>query len=269
MIQQILATYVKNRQICIRAYPVSLIVQRIVDGVVSVCFPAFIYFFLFKRDVSTTFITYTGTDDYLSYIVLGNCCDVLSVAILMNVGRCMISEIREGTLEPFLISPASRIAYFVGCYMEQFRRAILEFVVVLLIGMLFGTRISIYKVPLLIFFILFISTACFTVSILLSTIMVFTRDTYITQNTLFLLVNFLSGVNFPTEYLPKILQIVGNMYPITPLLRAFRLCVLGGENLNHVLFLLLQAAVLSIVYFFIGYLWFRKLERKLVEQVLA
>jgi len=56
---------------------------------------------------------YTGGADYMTYIVLGSALNVLAVSTLMNIGRALISELREGTLETLLLSPAPRKT---GCW---------------------------------------------------------------------------------------------------------------------------------------------------------
>jgi len=86
-------------------------------------FPYFLYLYFAKERISDDFISYTNGADYLTYIVLGSALNTLAVAVLMNVGRALITELREGTLEPLLLSPASRTGYFLGCLFEQSSRA--------------------------------------------------------------------------------------------------------------------------------------------------
>jgi len=263
------ATYCKNRITNKRVYPLSFMLSRIFGGIIDVCFPAFIYYLLFKGHVSGNFAQYAGTSDYMTYVVLGQSSSIIAFATLMNVGRCMISEIREGTLDTFLLSPASRMGYFLGCYIEQLGRSVIEFSAVLIVGILLGARLTFERILLTILFILFLSLACFAVSILISSVMVFTRDTYITQNTFFQVMNFICGVYFPTQFLPKWLQGVSELLPLTPSLKMFRNCVLNGQGFMENLPLLIQTILLSIIYILIGYFWFRKSEKRLVEQVYA
>lgn len=267
MLDIVKAVYRKNRTTARRAYPWSFIVSRITGGILAVCFPVFIYYFIFKGKVTSSFSNYAATSDYVTFIVLGSSVQTLSFATLMNVGRCLITEIREGTLDVFLLSSASRIGYFIGCYIEQFLRSVMEFLVILLVGFILGANIEIQKIILLAELICIASIAFFSVSILVSTIMVFTRDTYITQNTFFAVMALVSGVFFPVEYLPNWVQYISNIFPLTPILKLFRSCISGGQTLAQNVPLLVQVIALSLIYFTIGYLWFRKLEKKLVEEV--
>ena len=111
----ILSTYRKNRIGIMRAVPWSFMVSRVVTGVTQIVFPYFIYHYFMQGNLQRDFGKYAAGADYMTYIVLGSALNVLAVSTLMNVGRALISELREGTLETLLLSPASRSAYFLGC----------------------------------------------------------------------------------------------------------------------------------------------------------
>lgn len=185
MINTVYATFRKNRNTARRAYPWSFITSRLTGVFFALLFPVFIYYLVFQGHLSTDFIFYTHSSDYITYVVIGEALNIMSFSIMMNVGRSLISEIREGTIDNILISPASRMGYFLGCYLEQFVRSIMELVVIFLFGFILGAKIYFSQLAKLIFLIILSSLAFFAVSILLSSIMVFTRDTYISQNTLF------------------------------------------------------------------------------------
>lgn len=57
------------------------------------------------------FYSYTGTDDYHTYTVIGIAFYTFVVAILMNTGRALITELREGTLQWLSITPYSKAGY--------------------------------------------------------------------------------------------------------------------------------------------------------------
>ena len=172
MFQIIYAVYKKNRNIVLRAYPWSFTISRITGAFFSLLFPVLIYYFVFQHRVSEKFIKYVGTDNYLSYIVIGQALDILAFATLMNVGRCLITEIREGTLEPFITSSASRIQYFIGAYLEQFVRSMIEYILICIIGFLLGVRLPLEKIGSFVFIVILSSISFFSVSILISTVMV-------------------------------------------------------------------------------------------------
>ena len=261
------ATYKRNKIVTKRVFPWTLIIGRFIAGFFTVIFPFFIYTFFLKGSLSESFNKYTNQSDYITYIVLGAAFFILSRSTIMEVGRALIKELREGTLEPFLLSSASRMGYFVGCLAEQLGRSLLQLSVMLLVGIIFGAKIiGIFSFQSIIVIILAI-LGFFSMSLLLSSIMLYTRDTYITQNTLFGLMGFVSGVSFPVEFLPTWLQYISHLFPMTAALKLFRLVVISNQSIMLHMDLILELLILSGVYMLIGVLWFNKLERKLVENI--
>ncbi|EOL43663.1 ABC transporter permease [Enterococcus caccae] len=261
------STYKKNRITSLRAYPLSFIIQRIIGTIFSLLFPIFTFYFVFNGQTNSMFDLKTNTTDYVLYITLGFSAYAVSVATLMNVGRSIISEIREGTLDTFLLSPASRIGYFLGCFLEQIGRTFIEFISIFIFGMLLGARITPLDILKLIICLIIVSTVSFSMSILLASIMIFTRDTFITQNTLFMLLAMITGVSFPINFLPNWLNFFSNIIPLTHALtfsRAFIMESFVSIDSFRLLFIILFE---STCYFVIGYRWFISLEKKLIEDV--
>lgn len=264
-----IAVYKKNRYTTLRAYPYSFMISRITGGIFAIILPMLLYHYVFNDEVTSSFMGYVGSSNYLTYIVLGQALNVLSFATLMNVGRCLISEIREGTIDNFLLSPASRIGYYLGVYIEQLGRSILEYLVMIAFGWCLGMRIPLDKIFILLVVFIVASFAFFSISITVSTIMVYTRDTYLVQNTIFLLMDCICGVIFPIEYLPKIVQVIADFFPLTVMLKIFRNSILLNSSLYECRFLFLQLLILSIFYISFGYFGFKRMEKRLIEEVFA
>ncbi len=263
------AVYKKNKRINRRAYPISLFVSILTGGIFNVLFPLFVYKFVFNGNVNVEFAEATGTSDYITYITLGSAMNVLAVTILLNVGRAMINEIREGTLEPFLLSPASRTGYFVGCFIEQTGRSMLELLIIIVTGVIFGASFSVGTIQGMSIVLLISFFSFFSMAILLSVIMVYTRETYIIQSTLFITMDFICGVMFPVEFLPVWLQKISILFPLTHVLRLFRNIVILGESAMSNSGLIILLLCQSMLYFVIGIYLFEKLEKKLIEDVLS
>ena len=215
-------------------------------------------------NLNNEFSEYVNGADYITYIVLGSALNVLAVATLMNIGRALITELREGTLEMLLLSPAPRSEYFLGCLLEQTTRAFLEFGTVLIVGGLFGAKLSYFLSARALITILLAILSFFCMGILLSSVMLYTRDTYLTQNTLFVTMSLVCGITYPIQYLPDWVQNVAQIFPLTPAVTLFRNVVIGHENLisNHLL--IIQILVLSGIYLVLGMIWYQSMERKLV-----
>jgi len=267
MLDIIIATYKKNRITVRRAFPKTFIFGRLISGTFTVIFPYFIYTYFLKASLDNSFYLYTKKADYMTYIVLGAAIYSLGVATLMNVGRAMITELREGTLEILLLAPASKNGYFIGCLIEQVGRSSFEFGVVLFIGWILGAELSrvfslasIAALAIAIF-------SFFAMALLLSSIMLYSRDTYISQNTLFTFLSLICGISFPVEYLPKWLQSVSQVFPMTPALELFRAVVIQNQKLLDNTSLIFHIILLSTVYIVVGQLWFNNLKTKIVENI--
>lgn len=263
------AVYLKNRRTTLRAYPHSFMIARTMGGAISIIAELVIYFLVFQKELSGKFLEVAGTQDYVTYIVLGQAISILSFATLMNVGRCLIGEIREGTIDNFILSPASRIGYFLGVYIEQLGRSLIEILFILLFGLLLGMRIPLELVPSCMIIVLLSSLSFFSVAILISTVMVYTRDTYLVQNTFYIGMEFMCGVLYPIEFMPAFFQYVSKSLPLTHVLSLFRKCILSGEKIMDNSYHISMIIFLSAVYLAIGYCLYIKKERKLVEEVLA
>lgn len=267
MLQVLKATYLKNRIGIRRAVPWSFIISRVFNGITQILIPFFVYNYFLRGNLKNSFYMYTGEADYMTYVVLGAALNVLAVSTLMNIGRALITELREGTLETLLLSPASRTGYFFGCLAEQTSRALLEFLAVLFTGWLTGANLRYIFTFQTVFVIMFAILSFFCMGLTVSAIMLKTRDTYISQNTLFLLMNVMCGITFPIQYLPEWLQTTAQIIPLTPAVQLFRNVAMGGQGLFENLQLLVQIGGLCMIYAFIGSWWLKRKERFLVETI--
>lgn len=267
MWQVVFSTYRKNRIGILRAVPWSFMVSRIVTGVTQIVFPYFVYCYFMHGNLNSEFSEYANGADYITYIVLGSALNVLAVATLMNIGRTLITELREGTLEILLLSPAPRSKYFLGCLLEQTTRALLEFETVLIAGALLGAKLRYFLSLQTLIAIVLAILSFFCMGILLSSVMLYTRDTYLTQNTLFVTMSLVCGITYPIQYLPEWVRNVAQIFPLTPAVTLFRNVVIGHENLINNGFLIVQIVILSGIYLILGMSWYQSMERKLVESI--
>lgn len=267
MIDVIKGTYKKNRITRKRAYPWTFLIGRMINSFFSIMTPILVYYFMFNGKLDSSFISYSGTSDYITFIVAGIAINTFGISTLMSVGRGLIGELREGTLDSILISPSSRIGYFLGIHLEQFTYSLVQFGIVLLIGALFGANlIPIFNLKSLII-VCIASFSFFSMATLLSSVMLFTRDTFIVQNTLFLSLTILSGVAFPIQYLPDVIENVSNIIPMTLCINLFRSIVISGNSLESNLNLIVSLLSLSTIYFVIGISANKIVERKLIGKI--
>jgi ABC-2 type transport system permease protein len=261
------ATFIRNTLVMMRAYPWSFAIGHILSGVYTVLFAYFAYHYVFAGQLDEQFSRYTGSSDYLSYAILGGAFYAFAVSTLMNVSRSLITELREGTLEALLLTPSPRHGYFLGNVMQQVMRTIMEFSVILIVGAFFGLTLENANVWSAIAIWIIATAAFFCQALVLGSLMLRFRDTYITQNTLFAVMAFVSGVSFPIPYLPEWLWPISQIMPLTPALDAFRQSVIMGKPLIDNLPQLLHLGVLSLVYLVLGAWGIRRMEKRVLESI--
>ena len=250
-----------------RYFPIGLFFNRILGTTYTIVGVWLIASFLFQEEILHSTSYYIGETTYFTYAVVGILFYSLAVATLMNVGRALITEVREGTLISLLLTPYNVLVYFVGVFLEQVWRTLLEFFVLLGISLLLGAElghISLWEWMIGISFTLFV---CFCMSIFLANIMLQMRDTYISQNTLFVCISFLCGITFPREILPSGLRAVGELIPVTQSLEVFRILCFMPENQSELPMLIAKGMVSASIYFLLGLTWYKRTERKIIGYI--
>ncbi len=229
------ATMKKELQVRLHAYPISFMLGCILTSFYTSFGAWLMYHYFFRRRLASDFQDLAGTSDYMSYAIVGSLCYLFVVRTCLNVSRTLITELREGTLESLMLAPFHRSAYFLGNMTLQTLTTMGETVLASLIGLFFGLRISDFCFWKFILAVMLSLYGFFGLSLMLACVMLFARDTYISQNTLFAAIFLLCGITFPMEYLPKCLQFLGRILPVTDGLRLVRASMLGGLSTQEFL----------------------------------
>jgi ABC-2 type transport system permease protein len=263
----VFATFIRNQRLIQREFPWAFIVERLLIGCYTSLFSYFIYVFMFKGNLNDSFSRFTGHSDYMTFSILGVGVYSLAVSTLMSVGRTLMNEYRDGTLEMLFLSPTSRIGYFLGIFFEQLGRSILEFLVIIVFGVVLGANLT--QLNIVSFLAVFIISICsfFCMSIFLASLMIYMKDTFISQNTLFYIMSFVCGIAYPIQYLPNWIQIISHFFPLTSALALYREIVIKGGQITNHLDLCMEITILSVAYFYIGITWLSKIERKYIEEI--
>jgi len=269
MLDMIIGTYKRKRKELKNATPLTYILGRVIRGLFTILVSHFMYENVFNQTVSDSFIENSGSLDYMTFVVIGSAVHVLGVSTMMSVGRGLISELRMGTLEPLLLSPKNKIAYFLGLMVEQVQRSTVEFIIVLLFGVLFGAKLSFLLSIKSILALSLIIISFFSMSVLVAAMMIYTRDTYVTQNTLFIFMYFICGISFPISYLPLSLQAISSVFPMTHSINLVRYLASGTLLYSNWVTSISFIVILSTLYFMLGYGWYRRYEKKILENNLS
>ena len=261
------ATFKRNLIIKTRAYPKDFFISSILEAIHISLFAYFMYHLLFSGNLNSNFADYTGTSDYMTYIIVGSTMYRFVVRSCLNVSRSLITEVREGTLDSLMLAPFKRIQYFLGNMLEQTLTTSGETLITILICVPFGVNFSNLNPWSTLLAFLISMVAYFSVSILLACVMLYFRDTYISQNTLFALMFLLCGVTFPIQYLPGWVQVVSKLIPVTASLEIIRNSTISGMGISAQINNFAQLLGLSIIYCIIGFKLLKHVEIVALEKI--
>lgn len=262
------ATFARNWRMTLRAYPWSFFIGGLLTGVLGVLLAYFTFHLLAGGKVGGEFASYAGTGDYMSYVILGAGLYLFAVEVLLAVSRSLITEQREGTLEGVLLAPARRLGYFLGVAGQAITRCAPELGLMLLVTWPLGLTFRSIQPGTLLLAVPVALVGILGMALALGALMLATRDTYLSQNTLFIAMGLLCGFTFPPQYLPLPLQWVSALLPMTGALRLLRAALLQGASPASVLPDLLTTLLLGLIYGALGLWMMRWSERRALEGTL-
>ena len=79
------ATFKRNLIIKTRAYPKDFFISSILEAIHTSLFAFFMYHLLFSGNLSPDFAAFTGTSDYMTYIIVGSTMYRFVVRSCLNV----------------------------------------------------------------------------------------------------------------------------------------------------------------------------------------
>lgn len=261
------ATLRKNLLIQIRAYPIDFFLGSLLTCFYTSLSAWLTYNILFKGSLSADFYELSGTGDYMGYVIIGGLSFLFTVRTCLNVSRSLMNELWEGTLESLMLAPFRRAEYFGGNMLVQTLTTSMETFISVLIAIPFG--LSLAHTNFISFIAVFFASLIgfFGLSMLLGVVMLYTRDTYISQNTLFAVIALVCGISFPVEFLPKALQLLSALIPVTEIVRLYRASLLRGEALSGLWGGILYVVMLGLVYSLSGFWLMKKAEIIALERM--
>jgi ABC-2 type transport system permease protein len=181
---------------------------------------------------------------------------------LTALGVALARERESGTLDGILMSPTSRTSIILGKTISHSLRNLFQGAVTILIAiLLFG--ITIRGNPILILFILIIGTISFLGFGIVATAV--TKEQESAQLVLGLLqfpMLFLSGVLFPIEQMPSLLQAVSKVLPLTYAVEALRKVMILGTEIDAVITPLTILIILGAITMILGVPLFERATKK-------
>lgn len=178
-----------------------------------------------------------GSADEIAFTAVGNAVATVTYSSVFSVCQTTDSEKWQGTIEHLLVSPASRLALYLGRGLIPIAISLGTVAVGLAYAVaLFGVAIPLSALPSLAVSIVLTAVAMVGFGLLLGGVALYLRTSIILGN-IFLFVGLLfSGVNFPLSELPAPLQYAGYALPLTWGLTAIRSSI-SGDPISTLLYL--------------------------------
>ncbi len=173
--------------------------------------------------------TVPGNPSYFEFLAPGMMMMVVMFSVMLGLPRAISHEKEAGTFDGILAAPTSRFSIILGKTIAQSVRGMIQGGVVLLLAIvLFG--VVIHGSILLVAFLLLLGIYSFIgIGIAITAA---ARDEETAQTFMMILqfpMMFLSGIFFPLEQMPKVLQYLSKALPLTYAAQAMRkVIVLGG-----------------------------------------
>ena len=207
------------------------------------------------------FAGYTGTTDYISFILIGTALSNFISAVFWGMGYALKNDMDSGVLESNWLAPVSRPVLLIGHTITNLIVTTLTSTVMLVIGaLLFGFQTTgntlaamVIAVPMLL--------GLYGFGFMFAAVVMVMREANTLTDVGSFLVQILSGANFPVIVLPKWLLPVALALPLTYGFDAIRGVLLNTDTLLPIFLEYIIMLVFMVVMIAIGLAAFRRLER--------
>ncbi|HSM25551.1 MAG TPA: ABC transporter permease [Anaerolineaceae bacterium] len=208
------------------------------------------------------FAGYSGTSDYMSFIIIGAAISNFLSAVFWGMGYSMKEDMDAGVLESNWLTPTSRILMLVGRTLNNILvTTITSIGTVILAAFLFGFSISGNILPAVLTLIP-VLLGLYGFGFAFASLVMIVREANTMVDIGNFLVDFFSGSRFPVNALPRWLLPISLSLPMTYGYDAIRGWIL---NTNTILPIKLEIGIILIsmvVLIILGILSFNALERK-------
>ena len=176
-----------------------------------------------------------GKPNYFEFMAPGIMCMVVMFAVMMGLAASIAREKEDGTLDGILVAPINRLAIILGKAFSQTTRGLLQAAIVLSLAMLlFG--VVVHGSILLVVLLLILGVFSFVgLGVLVSTIGTRQETAMTIMMTLQFPMLFLSGVFFPIQQMPPVIQGISKAIPLTYAVQALRKVIILGAGVPEVL----------------------------------
>ncbi|MCE9644466.1 MAG: ABC transporter permease [Chloroflexi bacterium] len=208
------------------------------------------------------FSQYSGTTDFMSFILLGTVLESFINAVFWGMGYALKNDMDSGVMESNWLTPIPRLLILVGHSVTNLLiTAITSLGMLLFAGLVFGFHTSgdvmqamLPIIPMMI--------GLYGFGFAFAAVVMLIREANTLVDVSSFLVQIFSGSNFPVNALPKFLLPVALALPLTYGLDAVRSLLIGTQTIMPIRLELVLLIVFMFVMLWIGIVTFRSLERR-------
>ena len=210
---------------------------------------------------SSGFAAYTGTGDYMSFVLVGTVLANYIAAVFWGMGFALKSEMDSGVLETNWMAPVPRLLFLGGQTLASLAITTVNSLGMLALAwLLFGFQVSgnllsaaLALVPMLV--------ALYGFGFAFAAIVLLLKEANTLIDVSNYLISMLSGSQFPVNVLPRFLLPLSLAIPLTYGFDAVRGNLLGTQTLLPIDQELAVLVLFMIITVPLGYLIFKRIER--------
>jgi ABC-2 type transport system permease protein len=207
------------------------------------------------------FAGYTGTTNYISFILIGTALSNFISAVFWGMGYALKNDMNSGVLESSWLAPISRPMLLIGHTLTNLIVTTVTSIAMLIIGaLLFGFQASgstlaaiVIALPMLF--------GLYGFGFMFAAVVMVMREANTLTDVGSFLVQIFSGADFPVTVLPRWLLPIALALPLTYGFDAIRGVLIGTNTLLPIVLEYIVMLVFMVVMIAIGLLAFRRLER--------
>jgi ABC-2 type transport system permease protein len=208
------------------------------------------------------FAQYSGTTDFMSFILLGTVLENFINAVFWGMGYALKNDMDSGVMESNWLTPIPRLLILVGHSVTNLVITVITSMGMLLLGgMVFGFSASgdVWKAFLP---IIPMMLGLYGFGFAFAAVVMLLREANTLVDVSSFLVQLFSGSNFPVNALPRFLLPVALALPLTYGLDAVRAYLIGTKTILPLNLEMILLVVFMFVMLWIGTATFHSLERR-------
>ncbi len=208
------------------------------------------------------FAAYSGTTDYISFVLLGTVLNNFIQSVFWGIGYAMKNDMDTGVLESNWLTPMPRPLLLIGrTFANMFTTAIMSLVMLLVAALLFGFQPT-GNALLALAPVLPMLIGLYGFGIAFAAIVLLLREANTLVDISSYVIGLFSGSQFPVQALPRFLVPFSLAIPLTYGFDAVRGALLQTNTLIPIGYEIALLVVFMFIMIWLGLVVFNRMERK-------